>query len=385
MTDSSNKKVMVSGCFDLLHSGHVAFLQSAATYGKLHVCLGSDQTVFDLKKRKTINPEAERKYLLEALSCVHKVYVSSGAGYLDFLPEMDQIKPDIFVVNHDGHTTDKETLCQQKGIQYIVLPRTPHADLATRSTTALRQVNQIPYRIDLAGGWLDQPFVSKLASGPVITLCLEPNNSFDTRSGMATSTRKCATQLWQNQIPRPNDEMIAKQLFSFENPPGTLEIAGSQDSIGIVYTGLTKSFFQAKYWPQQIENMQDESIFQLLEQHLYFLPLGSRNDNYHVLGQTNLNPIDAQLLAKAAEDCWNALLEKDLKAIGKYMRASFEAQIKMFPLMVDETILQLIQVYQNQVFGYKISGAGGGGYLVLLSETPIDNALKITVRRYPIW
>jgi galactokinase/mevalonate kinase-like predicted kinase len=123
----------------------------------------------------------------------------------------------------------------------------------------------------------------------------------------------------------------------------------------------------------------------LLEQHLYFLPLGSRKDNYHVLGQTNLNQSDAQLLAKAAEDCWNALLEKDLKAIGKYMRASFEAQIKMFPLMVDESILQLIQVYQNQVFGYKISGAGGGGYLILLSETPIENALKITVRRYPIW
>ncbi len=385
MTDNANKKVMVSGCFDLLHSGHVAFLQSAATYGKLHVCLGSDQTVFDLKKRKTINPEAERKYLLEALSCVHKVYVSSGAGYLDFLPEVDQIKPDIFVVNQDGHTIDKETLCQQKGIHYIVLPRIPHAALAERSTTSLRQVNQIPYRIDLAGGWLDQPFVSKLASGPVITLCLEPNNSFDTRSGMATSTRKCATQLWQNQIPRPNEEMIAKQLFSFENPPGTLEIAGSQDSIGIVYTGLTKSFYQAKYWPQQIENIQDESIFQLLEQHLYFLPLGSRKDNYQVLGQTNLNQIDAQKLANSAIACWNGLLAKDLMAIGKHMSASFEAQISMFPLMVDGTILKLIDTYRKKVLGYKISGAGGGGYLVLLSETPIEMAIKITVRRLPLW
>ncbi len=385
MTDNANKKVMVSGCFDLLHSGHVAFLKSAATYGKLHICLGSDQTIFDLKKRKTINPEAERKYLLEALACVHKVYISSDSGYLDFLPELEIIKPDIFIVNHDGHSADKETLCQQKGIQYIVLPRTPHADLAARSTTALREVNQIPYRIDLAGGWLDQPFVSKLASGPVITLCIEPNLAFDTRSGMATSTRKCATQLWHTQIPRPNDELIAKQLFAFENPPGTNEIAGSQDSIGIVYSGLTKSMYQADYWPIQIDNTQDESIFQLLEQHLYFLPLGSRKDNYHVLGQTNLNPIDAQLLAKAAEDCWNALLEKDLKAIGKHMTASFEAQIAMFPRMVDEDIIQLISQYKDMVLGYKISGAGGGGYLVLLSETPIENALKINVRRYPIW
>ncbi len=385
MTDNSNKKVMVSGCFDLLHSGHVAFLKSAAGYGKLHVCLGSDQTVLNLKKRKTINPEAERKYLLEALSCVYKVYVSSGSGYLDFLPEMDIIQPDIFIVNHDGHSADKETLCQQKGIQYIVLPRIPFASLAVRSTTALREVNQIPYRIDLAGGWLDQPFVSNLAAGPVITLCIEPNQAFDTRSGMATSTRKCATQLWHTQIPRPNDELTAKQLFAFENPPGTKEIAGSQDSIGIVYSGLTKSMYQGEYWPMQIDNSQDESTLQLLEQHLYFLPLGSRKHNYHVLGQTNLNQDDAQLLAKAAEDCWNALLAKDLKAIGKFMRDSFEAQIKMFPLMVDDSILQLIQLYQNQVLGYKISGAGGGGYLILLSETPIENAIKITVRRLPLW
>jgi galactokinase/mevalonate kinase-like predicted kinase len=232
---------------------------------------------------------------------------------------------------------------------------------------------------------LDQPFVSNLAHGPVITLCIEPNQAFDSRSGMATSTRKYATQLWHTQISRPNDELTAKQLFAFENPPGTKEIAGSQDSIGIVYTGLTKSMYQANYWPIQIDNSQDESILQLLEEHLYFLPLGSRKDNYHVLGQTNINQDDAQLLAKAAEDCWNALLAKDLKAIGKHMRASFEAQIKMFPLMVDESILQHIQFYQNQVLGYKISGAGGGGYLILLSETPIENAIKITTRRLPIW
>ena len=152
-----------------------------------------------------------------------------------------------------------------------------------------------------------------------------------------------------------------------------------------MYSGLTKSMYQSDYWPMQIDNLQDESTLQLLEQHLYLLPLGSRKATYHVLGQTNLNTTDAQILAKASEDCWNALLDKDLKAIGKHMTASFEAQIAMFPRMVDEDIIQLISQYKDIVLGYKISGAGGGGYLILLSELPIENALKINARRYPLW
>jgi cytidyltransferase-like protein len=385
MTDVSNKKVMVSGCFDMLHSGHIAFLQSAASYGKLFVCIGSDQTVFNLKNRKTVNPETERKYMIEALSCVYKVYVSSGSGYLDFLPEMEIIQPDVFVVNHDGHSLDKEALCHSKGIEYIVLPRIPQQGLLERSTTALRQVNHIPYRIDLAGGWLDQPFVSKFAHGPVLTLCLEPNNAFDTRSGMATSTRKCAIELWHHHIPRPNDEITAKQLFAYENPPGTQEIAGSQDSIGIVYTGLSKLFYNGKYWPSIIDNIQTESIFYLLEEHLYFIPLGPRKDGYQVLADTDINVTKAQALAMAAQSCWDAILKADLFAIGKGMTASFKAQINMFPRMVDEEIMQQINTYKDKVLGYKISGAGGGGYLVLLSNTPIENAIKVKIRRMPLW
>ncbi len=385
MTDTLNKKVIVSGCFDMLHSGHVAFLNTAARYGKLHVCLGSDQTVLNLKKRATINPQDERKYMLQALSCVHEVHISSGSGYLDFLPELEKIKPDLFVVNFDGHSAEKENLCKEKGIEYIVLPRVPHQGLTERSTTALRQVNQIPYRIDLAGGWLDQPFVSKFASGPVITLCLEPNSAFDTRSGMATSTRKCATQIWHHHIPRPNDETTAKQLFAFENPPGTLEIAGSQDSIGIVYTGLTKSTYDGAYWPHQIENIQTDSIFKLLENHLYFVPLGPRKSSYNVLSKTDINLEKATNLANAAQDCWKALMQEDLIAIGRSLTSSFKAQIDMFPLMIDSEIQEKIKLYKDNVLGYKISGAGGGGYLVLLSETNIENAIRIKVRRMPLW
>ncbi|MFN9326836.1 MAG: adenylyltransferase/cytidyltransferase family protein, partial [Flavobacteriales bacterium] len=87
-------RVFVSGCFDLLHSGHVAFLKSAAEYGELHVCIGSDRTIHGIKGRWTVNDEQERRYMLEALECVHAVHIGSGSGLLDFLPEFDQVKPD---------------------------------------------------------------------------------------------------------------------------------------------------------------------------------------------------------------------------------------------------------------------------------------------------
>lgn len=84
---------------------------------------------------------------------------------LDFLEELHTLKPDIFFVNVDGHTPQKEALCKEMNIECIVSKRVPHGNLPTRSTTALRQECRIPYRIDIAGGWLDQPYVSKYASG----------------------------------------------------------------------------------------------------------------------------------------------------------------------------------------------------------------------------
>ena len=151
------KKVFVSGCFDMLHSGHVRFLEEAATYGEVHIGLGSDRTIFELKGRAPVNTQAERKYMLEALRHVKSCQVNSGSGILDFLDELDRVAPDILVVNEDGNTPAKAELCRQRGIQYLVLQRTPHANLPARSTTSLRKECRIPYRLDLAGGcWISR-------------------------------------------------------------------------------------------------------------------------------------------------------------------------------------------------------------------------------------
>src|SRR5690606_23744560 len=189
--------------------------------GDLYVALGSDATVYDLKGRVPVNSEDERLYMLKALSCVKEAFISSGAGILDFEAELRAMRPDVFIVNEDGSTPQKEALCAELGIEYKVLKREPHSGLPPRSTTALRTVDQMPYRIDLAGGWLDQPFVSELYPGPVLTISLEPTASFNERSGMATSTRNKAIDLWGPRLPAGDPEKLAKILFCYDNPPGT--------------------------------------------------------------------------------------------------------------------------------------------------------------------
>lgn len=375
------KRVMVSGCFDLLHSGHVAFLREAARYGDLYVCIGSDETVHQLKGRYPVNPQEERRFMLDALDCVHEVRINRGSGMLDFLPELDDIQPDIFFVNEDGHSPAKTALCQEHNIEYIVSRRLPESGLPTRSTTALRVECTIPYRVDLAGGWLDQPWVSQHHPGPVLTASIEPTYDFNDRSGMATSTRKKAVELWKTALPGGNAEQWAKVLFSYENPPGTSEIAGSQDAAGIMLPGLNKLNYNGKYWPETIESVHDEAIIHWLESHLYLVTLGPRTSGYQVLADTHISQEGAKALAMAAEGCWKAILDRDLPAFGLHFRQSFEAQIAMFPNMADDFIFQMIEQYRDRALGWKLSGAGGGGYLVLVAEKPVEHAIQIKIRR----
>lgn len=376
-----SKKVFVSGCYDMLHSGHVAFFEEAAAYGDLYVGIGSDRTIAELKARRTINSDAERLYMVSSLKSVKQAWINSGSGLLDFENELRTLKPDIFFVNADGHTAAKETLCKELGIEYVVSKRVPHGGLPARSTTALRQECRIPYRIDLAGGWLDQPYVSKMAAGSVITLCIEPDYDFNDRSGMATSSRKKAIELWQTDVPQGDREKLAKTLFCFENPPGTEYVSGSQDALGIVMPGLNKFDYVGNFWPEKIHSCINEDLFLWLETHIWMIPLYPRHQGYDVLANTHITAEAAQKLAEATEKCWSAIQNMNAVETGCAMTESFEAQIAMFPEMVNADILAQIEQFKPNVLGWKVSGAGGGGYLIFFSEKPIRNAIQIRVRR----
>ncbi len=376
------KKVFISGCYDLLHSGHVAFFEEAATHGDLYVGIGSDNTIQQLKGRPTVNTDRERLFMVQAIKYVKGAWINSGSGLLDFDKEIHELKPNIFFVNEDGFTPDKVKLCTEIGAELVVSKRIPHAGLPARSTTSLRQVCNIPFRLDLAGGWLDQPYVSKYYPGPVITISVHPDYQFNDRSGMSSSTRKKAINLWQTDIPEGNKEILAKTLFSFENPPGTKIISGSQDSIGIVYPGVNKlNYGKENYWPDLIESESNKNILEFIEKHLWFITLSPRIGEFDVLSDTNINEANAKDLADAADSCWNAIQNQNLKDFGKAMCESFEAQITMFPHMVNPHIKEILDSYKDKALGWKLSGAGGGGYLVLVSENPVPNAIQIRIVR----
>ncbi|MDR3267907.1 MAG: adenylyltransferase/cytidyltransferase family protein [Tannerella sp.] len=375
------KKVFVSGCYDMLHSGHVAFFEEAAGYGDLYVGIGSDKTICELKARKPINTDAERLYMVKALRAVKDAWINRGNGVLDFIDEIKALKPDIFFVNSDGHSPVKEQLCRELDIAYIISKRIPSAGLPVRSTTALREECRIPYRIDLAGGWLDQPFVSKHHPGAVLTVSIEPDYEFNDRSGMSTSSRKKAIELWHTDIPEGDKEKLAKTLFCFENPPGTKYVSGSQDALGIVYPGLNRLHYQGNYWPEAIDSINDPELLNWIEERLWLIPLFPRHATYDVLSDTKVSKEEVFRLSNAAEACWQAILSRDTAAWGKAFSASFEAQTAMFPNMVSPEILTVLDKYKPTVSGWKITGAGGGGYFVFVNDQPIANAIQIRIRR----
>lgn len=133
-------KVFVSGCFDVLHSGHIRFFEEASQYGDLYVSIGSDKTVEELKHRPTLYNENERLYMVSAIRFVHRAFVAKGSGKLDFAEEIKEIKPDIFFVNTDGDSPQKRKFIKSLGIRYVVSNRIPKDLLPIRSTTAIREI-----------------------------------------------------------------------------------------------------------------------------------------------------------------------------------------------------------------------------------------------------
>lgn len=385
----SIKKVFVSGCYDMLHSGHIAFFKSAAEYGDLYVGIGSDATVYELKHRHTICSEQERLYMVSAVRYVKQAFINRGSGYLDFVEIVDEVKPDIFVVNADGSSEDKRQFCKERGIEYVVLERTPEAGLTARSTTAIRKGVQsmIPYRLDLAGTWIDQPYVSKYGGGWALTISLEAATEYKERCGMSTSTRNAIRKIWPYELPAYRPELLAKLVFCFENDPEKDgHISGAQDAVGICMPGLNRHYYDGHYWPERIESCIDENILAWLEEHICLVEMFPRRAGVSVIEGSNITEAGVKALTSAADKCWNAIMERDLTGFAEAYRESFEAQIAMFPAMIQPGVPEYIDKYAacEGVLAWKMSGAGGGGYLALVcidaAHFP-EEAMRITIRR----
>jgi cytidyltransferase-like protein len=136
---SDRKKVVVTGCYDWLHSGHVRFFEEVSNYGDLYAIIGHDANIRLLKgEGHPLLPQEERRYMVGAIKYVKNALISSGEGWLDGDPEIRRLKPDIYAVNEDGDVGGKRDYCTALGIEYLVLRRIPAPGLPKRTSTDLR-------------------------------------------------------------------------------------------------------------------------------------------------------------------------------------------------------------------------------------------------------
>ena len=137
--NAKSKKVMVTGCFDWFHSGHIRFFEDVSALGDLYVVVGHDANVRLLKgEGHPMFSATERRYVVQSIRFVKQGLISSGDGWMDAAPEIAMIKPDIYAVNEDGDKAEKRAFCREYGLEYVVLKRAPKPGLPRRESTALR-------------------------------------------------------------------------------------------------------------------------------------------------------------------------------------------------------------------------------------------------------
>ena len=375
-----SKKVFVSGCYDLLHGGHIAFFKTASQFGDLYVSLGRDENLLFLKGKKPVFSEEERLYIVRSVRYVHDAFLASGMGMLDIEPDLKRIKPDLFVVNQDGHTPEKETLCKELGIQYTILERIPEPGLPARSSSGTKKELRFPYRLCLAGGWIDQPWVSEIHPGSVVVAQIWPTMDFNDRSGLATSSRNVGISLWGNRYPDGDHEQNAKLLFGAENPPGKKYISGSQDHIGLLYPGINRLYYNGAYWPERINSTIDTGICEWLSDVLHLVPLEPRPDGYDPLKIMHLEKPLIRELGEAGGLCWESILNKDINGLGKGMTDTFLSWKKILPLTVPDWVMNEMETKYFPNYPGAITSGSGGGYVIVASEKEIEGAIKIKVR-----
>jgi len=258
------------------------------------------------------------------------------------------------------------------------------------ASTLASVIGRIPYRLALAGGWIDQPFVSRLnpkPPGSMVVVAVEPTFRFMDRSGIATGTREVATRLWRGRLPNRNPELLVRELYEAENR-GKSEPSGSQDMIGLIYPGVNRLDYDfadnGGVFPSHIESINNPRIARWLERVIHVLPVAPRPDGYYPLGEKDLDPKWIARLGQSGKDCFDAIRRQDVDALGASMNECMGCWEKLLPHTVRHPTIQvdlkaLLRVYQSQFPGAMYSGCGGG-YLLIVSPKPVPVAFQVKVR-----
>jgi len=251
-------------------------------------------------------------------------------------------------------------------------------------------IGEIPYRLALAGGWIDQPFVSRHNPDPpgsMVVVNVEPTFRFMDRAGICGSTREVARRIWHDRLPNRNPEDLVRELYAAENR-GKENPSGSQDMIGLIYPGINRLDYDfavhAGVFPAYIESLNRQPVARWLEKVLHLLPVAPRPDGYTPLGKKNLDPEWIARLGRTGEDCFEAIRRLKVAALGNSFNECMRCWEAILPGTVRHQTLKtdligLLKFYQAHYPGAMYSGCGGG-YLLVVSEKPVPGSFRVKIR-----
>ncbi|PXA05455.1 cytidyltransferase [Coraliomargarita sinensis] len=339
------KKVFISGCYDILHGGHIQFFKEARALGDhLTVCFASDKVLWEHKKRRTSIPQDHKLALITALDIVDQVVIGDCDELgLDFKEHFLTIKPDILAVTEDDqYEAQKRELCAHVGAEYVKLPKTPPQFTPVSTSSIVRNIRTpayAPLRVDFGGGWLDVPryaregaFIVNCAISPMVSLT---NWDYEKKSGLGGSGAYA--------LLNGNDGIESELALG----------VGWQDPAIIRETGLC------------VWRSGDKPV-------LHFKRNGDFLRGHMALHYTDIphdtpanadNQRDYNLVEKAGQLAKEAVFEASLVKLGEAVRTSYEAQIK-------EGMQELPEA--EGCIGRKYAGGGWGGYALYLFENTED-------------
>ncbi len=250
--------------------------------------------------------------------------------------------------------------------------------------------SRLPYRLALAGGWIDQPFVSMLdphPPGSMVVVSLEPTHDYWERAGMATGTRKVAEKLWGGSLPEGDAMRLARELYAAENER-LAQPSGSQDMLGLLTPGISRLdydfAFEGGLFPAHVESSSDPDIAAWLEDVIRLVPVAPRPPGYDPLGRKNLTPEGVGKLGETGKSCYDAILRMHAGDLGSCLNDCMECWMELLPDTVGHRtitadLVGILREHQARSAGAMYSGCGGG-YLVLVTEHDVPGSLRIRVR-----
>jgi cytidyltransferase-like protein len=335
------KKVFISGCYDIIHAGHIQFFREARALGDhLTVCFASDDVLWKHKERRSSLPQEHKLALLRNLTVVDDAVIGDNQEHgLDFQDHFRRLRPDILAVTEDDLYTDlKKALCAEVGASYVKLPKTPPLFSPVSSSGIVKWIkapDNAPLRVDFAGGWLDVPkyarpgaYIVNCAISPTVSL---QKWGYEQRSGLGGSG--------------------AWALLNGESGvDAELNLGvGWQDPAIINESGLC-------VWKSgQHPSLSIKRDGEMLRGKMAIYFTGIAHDTPNNVDQ----PRDYDLIEKAGSVAAEAVDRNDLNLLAEAVKLSYEAQL-------DEGMAALPE--STSAIAKKYCGGGHGGYALYLFE-----------------